>query len=69
MFFLMKSFCATKYESYEEEMLLLVVLRVFSFITLTEELLHEISLVEVVGCTLNICFLGYYCMMVHINLT
>ncbi|XP_018406422.1 PREDICTED: uncharacterized protein LOC108782615 [Cyphomyrmex costatus] len=37
--------------------------RILNFISLTEELLHEISLVEVVGCTLNICFLGYYCMM------
>lgn len=44
----------------------LLVSRIFSFISLIEELLHEISLVEVVGCTLNICFLGYYCMMVHI---
>ncbi|XP_018364275.1 PREDICTED: odorant receptor 22c-like [Trachymyrmex cornetzi] len=38
-------------------------MRILNFISLTEELLHEISLVEVVGCTLNICFLGYYCMM------
>lgn len=38
----------------------------FSFIALTEELLHEISLVEVVGSTLNMCFLGYYTMMVWI---
>ncbi|XP_076235772.1 uncharacterized protein LOC143180125 [Calliopsis andreniformis] len=37
--------------------------RVINFIELTEDLLHEISLVEVVGCTLNICFLGYYSMM------
>ncbi|XP_011645081.1 odorant receptor 85f-like [Pogonomyrmex barbatus] len=37
--------------------------RILNFISLAEELLHEISLVEVVGCTLNICFLGYYCMM------
>ncbi|XP_024876935.1 odorant receptor 85f-like [Temnothorax curvispinosus] len=37
--------------------------RILNFISLTEELLHEISLIEVVGCTLNICFLGYYCMM------
>ena len=36
----------------------------YSFIALTEDLLHEISLIEVVGCTLNICFLGYYSMMV-----
>ncbi|XP_053999467.1 odorant receptor 63a-like [Hylaeus anthracinus] len=37
--------------------------RTIKFIDLTENLLHEISLVEVVGCTLNICFLGYYSMM------
>ncbi|RLU16201.1 ObirOr5-L12 [Ooceraea biroi] len=37
--------------------------RILNFISLTEDLLHEISLVEVVGCTMNICFLGYYCMM------
>ncbi|KAK2583186.1 hypothetical protein KPH14_009206 [Odynerus spinipes] len=37
--------------------------RVLNFINLTEQLLKEISLVEIVGCTLNICFLGYYCMM------
>lgn len=49
--------------------MLLFVLCIFSFISLTEELLQEISLVEVVGCTLNICFLGYYCMMVYIYLT
>lgn len=30
-----------------------------------EDLLREISLVEVVGCTINICFLGYYSMMVQ----
>ncbi|KAG6804457.1 odorant receptor 19 [Apis mellifera caucasica] len=37
--------------------------RIINFITLTEDLLREISLVEVVGCTINICFLGYYSMM------
>ncbi|KAI4479596.1 hypothetical protein M0804_010993 [Polistes exclamans] len=35
--------------------------RALNFISLTEEVLNEISLVEVVGCTLNICLLGYYC--------
>lgn len=38
-----------------------------SFISLTEKVLHEISLVEIVGCTLNICFLGYYVIMVGIS--
>ncbi|XP_014612516.1 PREDICTED: odorant receptor 22c-like [Polistes canadensis] len=33
--------------------------RVLSFVAFTEELLQEISLVEVLGCTLNICLLGY----------
>ncbi|XP_011880199.1 PREDICTED: odorant receptor 63a-like [Vollenhovia emeryi] len=37
--------------------------RILNFISLTEELLHEISLIEVVGCTLNICFLGYHLMV------
>ncbi|XP_068971245.1 odorant receptor 13a-like [Bombus flavifrons] len=36
--------------------------RIINFIALTEDLLREISLVEVVGCTINICFLGYYSM-------
>ncbi|KAK2583188.1 hypothetical protein KPH14_009208 [Odynerus spinipes] len=33
------------------------------FISMTEELLNKISLVEIVGCTLNMCLLGYYCIM------
>ncbi|XP_047365571.1 odorant receptor 22c-like [Vespa velutina] len=33
--------------------------RILSFVTFTEDLLQEISLVEVLGCTLNICLLGY----------
>ncbi|CAD1473675.1 unnamed protein product, partial [Heterotrigona itama] len=37
--------------------------RIINFISLTEDLLHEISLVEIVGCTINMCFLGYYSMM------
>ncbi|XP_043488581.1 uncharacterized protein LOC122515330, partial [Polistes fuscatus] len=37
--------------------------RAFSFIKRTEEVISEISLVEIVGCTLNICCLGYHCMM------
>ncbi|XP_015431139.1 PREDICTED: odorant receptor 33b-like [Dufourea novaeangliae] len=35
-------------------------LRILGFITQVEELLNEICFVEFVGCTLNICFLGYY---------
>ncbi|XP_032669699.1 uncharacterized protein LOC116843416 [Odontomachus brunneus] len=34
-------------------------IRILSFITCTEELLNEICLVDVIGCTLNICFLGF----------
>ncbi|XP_018343956.1 PREDICTED: uncharacterized protein LOC108749637 [Trachymyrmex septentrionalis] len=34
-------------------------IRILSFITRTEKLLNEICLVDVVGCTLNICFLGF----------
>lgn len=37
----------------------------YSFITRTEELLNEICLVDVVGCTLNICFLGFNMMTVR----
>ncbi|XP_024876942.1 uncharacterized protein LOC112457875 [Temnothorax curvispinosus] len=37
--------------------------RILRFISLTEKVLHEISLVEIVGCTLNLCFLGYYVIM------
>ncbi|KAG8040537.1 hypothetical protein G9C98_002533 [Cotesia typhae] len=33
------------------------------FIASTENVLCEICLVEVIGCTLNICFLGYYLML------
>ncbi|XP_046835676.1 uncharacterized protein LOC124431618 [Vespa crabro] len=38
-------------------------LRIFDFISWIEELFNEICFVELVGCTLNICFLGYYLMM------
>ncbi|XP_011058408.1 PREDICTED: odorant receptor 85c-like [Acromyrmex echinatior] len=37
--------------------------RILYFIKLTEKVLHQVSLVEVVGCTFNICFLGYYTIM------
>ncbi|KAK2583193.1 hypothetical protein KPH14_009213 [Odynerus spinipes] len=37
-------------------------LRILCFISRIEELLNEICFVELVGCTLNICFLGYYLM-------
>nr|XP_003700932.1 PREDICTED: odorant receptor Or2-like [Megachile rotundata] len=35
-------------------------LQILRFISRVEDLLNEICLVEVVGCTMNICFLGYY---------
>ncbi|XP_032669650.1 uncharacterized protein LOC116843377 [Odontomachus brunneus] len=34
--------------------------RVLRFVSLTDRVLREISVVEIVGCTLNMCFLGYY---------
>ncbi|XP_018046442.1 PREDICTED: uncharacterized protein LOC108685937 [Atta colombica] len=37
--------------------------RILYFIKLTEKVLRQISLVEVVGCTLNICFTGYSTIM------
>ncbi|XP_018310063.1 uncharacterized protein [Mycetomoellerius zeteki] len=37
--------------------------RILCFIKLTEKILQQVSLVEVVGCTLNICFIGYYIIM------
>ncbi|CAK9826115.1 Odorant receptor 13a [Anthophora retusa] len=35
-------------------------LKILGFISQIEGLLNEICFVELVGCTLNICFLGYY---------
>ncbi|KOC59819.1 Spatacsin [Habropoda laboriosa] len=35
-------------------------LKILGFISQIEGLLNEICFVEVIGCTLNICFLGYY---------
>ncbi|XP_018406411.1 PREDICTED: uncharacterized protein LOC108782604 [Cyphomyrmex costatus] len=37
--------------------------RILCFIELAEKVLHKVSFVEVVGCTLNICLLGYYIIM------
>ncbi|XP_019699408.2 uncharacterized protein LOC105188541 isoform X2 [Harpegnathos saltator] len=34
--------------------------RVLRFVSLTDRILREISIVEIVGCTSNMCFLGYY---------
>ncbi|XP_076235776.1 uncharacterized protein LOC143180129 [Calliopsis andreniformis] len=35
-------------------------LRILGFISKVEDLLNEICFVDIIGCTLNICFLGYY---------
>ncbi|XP_011880196.1 PREDICTED: uncharacterized protein LOC105568828 isoform X1 [Vollenhovia emeryi] len=40
--------------------------RVLHFISLTDKILREISVVEIVGCTLSMCLLGYYLIMVCI---
>ncbi|XP_011880197.1 PREDICTED: odorant receptor 63a-like isoform X2 [Vollenhovia emeryi] len=37
--------------------------RVLHFISLTDKILREISVVEIVGCTLSMCLLGYYLIM------
>nr|WGO81782.1 olfactory receptor 107 [Microplitis mediator] len=37
-------------------------LRALNFIVRTEKILNEVCLIEFVGCTMNICFLGYYFM-------
>ncbi|CAD6201201.1 GSCOCT00013798001.3-RA-CDS [Cotesia congregata] len=37
-------------------------LRAFNFIVRTEKILNEVCLIEFIGCTMNICFLGYYFM-------
>ncbi|KAL6259111.1 hypothetical protein P5V15_009033 [Pogonomyrmex californicus] len=34
--------------------------RILCFISLTDKVLREISVVEIIGCTLNMCLLGYY---------
>nr|XP_031834871.1 uncharacterized protein LOC116427993 [Nomia melanderi] len=34
--------------------------RVLKFLSITEEALQQISFVEFIGCTLNLCLLGYY---------
>ncbi|XP_011880168.1 PREDICTED: odorant receptor 82a-like isoform X2 [Vollenhovia emeryi] len=42
-------------------------LRILSFISRTEKIMNIICLVELFGCTMHICFLGYYCIMDYIN--
>ncbi|XP_020279359.1 uncharacterized protein LOC109852537 [Pseudomyrmex gracilis] len=43
--------------------------RILRFISLTDTLMREISAVEIIGCTLNMCLLGYYTIMEWDNKT
>ncbi|XP_011880172.1 PREDICTED: uncharacterized protein LOC105568812 isoform X2 [Vollenhovia emeryi] len=38
-------------------------LRVLSFLTRVESIMNKVSLVELMGCTINMCLLGYYLIM------
>ncbi|XP_071558252.1 odorant receptor 10-like [Temnothorax nylanderi] len=38
-------------------------LRILSFVSRTEKIMNIICLVELIGCTMHICLLGYYCIM------
>ncbi|XP_020295537.1 uncharacterized protein LOC109860675 [Pseudomyrmex gracilis] len=53
------------YNSVNERLAIIIEehVRILRFISLVEKILHEISLVEIVECTLNMCFLGYYVIM------
>ncbi|XP_018052338.1 PREDICTED: odorant receptor 82a-like [Atta colombica] len=42
-------------------------LRILSFVSRTEKIMNVICLVELIGCTMHICFLGYYCIMDFID--
>ncbi|XP_036147243.1 odorant receptor 63a-like [Monomorium pharaonis] len=50
------------YDNIDERLAMIVQqhVRILRFISLTDKVLREISVVEIVGCTLNMCFLGYY---------
>lgn len=39
-------------------------LYICSFVSRTEKIMNVICLVELIGCTMHICLLGYYCIMV-----
>ncbi|XP_025075346.1 uncharacterized protein LOC105432038 [Pogonomyrmex barbatus] len=39
-------------------------LRILSFISRLESIMHKVSLGELMGCTINMCLLGYYTIMV-----
>ncbi|KAL0117019.1 hypothetical protein PUN28_010113 [Cardiocondyla obscurior] len=38
-------------------------MRILSFISRLESIMHKVSLVELMGCTINMCLLGYYTIM------
>ncbi|XP_036147233.1 uncharacterized protein LOC105835763 [Monomorium pharaonis] len=42
-------------------------LRILSFVSRTEKIMNIICLVELIGCTMHICCLGYYCLMDYIQ--
>ncbi|KAG5319437.1 OR13A protein, partial [Pseudoatta argentina] len=42
-------------------------LRILSFVSRTEKIMNVICLVELIGCTVHICLLGYYCIMDFID--
>ncbi|XP_011158761.2 odorant receptor 82a isoform X2 [Solenopsis invicta] len=50
------------YDNVDERLAMIVQqhVRILNFISLTDKILREISLVEVVGCTMSMCLLGYY---------
>nr|XP_012230136.1 PREDICTED: uncharacterized protein LOC105676663 [Linepithema humile] len=53
-----EDFCA----SVDERVTMIVQqhVRILHFISLTDKVLREISFVEMIGCTLSMCFLGYF---------
>ena len=36
----------------------------FSFISRVESIMHKASLAELMGCTMSLCLIGYYTIMV-----
>ncbi|XP_011684724.1 PREDICTED: odorant receptor 82a-like [Wasmannia auropunctata] len=38
-------------------------LRILSFVSRTEKIMNIICLMELIGCTMHMCILGYYCIM------
>ncbi|XP_070518189.1 odorant receptor 4-like isoform X2 [Cardiocondyla obscurior] len=53
------------YDNVDERLAMIVQqhVRILHFVSLTDKILREISVVEIVGCTLSMCFLGYYIVM------